>query len=69
MEERAADHVRVSTQDTHREPASLKPRQIAGRRGWEVVHEYNDAGISGAKSREARPGLDEKCQRCPAASV
>jgi DNA invertase Pin-like site-specific DNA recombinase len=25
----------------------------------EVVHEYRDAGISGAKGRDARPGLDE----------
>src|SRR6516225_3616642 len=32
---------------------------IAERRGWEVVHEYHDAGISGSKQREARPGLDE----------
>jgi DNA invertase Pin-like site-specific DNA recombinase len=24
-----------------------------------VVHEYHDAGISGSKGREARPGLDE----------
>jgi DNA invertase Pin-like site-specific DNA recombinase len=35
-----------------------EPRQIAERRGWEVVAEYNDAGISGSKGREARPGLD-----------
>src|ERR1700751_2939820 len=34
-------------------------RRIAERRGWEVVHEYHDAGISGAKGREARPGLDQ----------
>jgi DNA invertase Pin-like site-specific DNA recombinase len=34
-------------------------RQIAERRGWEVVKEYNDAGISGSKGRNGRPGLDE----------
>ena len=34
-------------------------RQIAECRGWEVIHEYHDAGVSGAKGREARPGLDE----------
>jgi hypothetical protein len=28
-------------------------------RGWEMVHEYRDAGISGSKGRDARPGLDE----------
>jgi hypothetical protein len=33
-------------------------RQIAERRGWEVV-EHHDAGISGAKGRDGRPGLDQ----------
>jgi Resolvase, N terminal domain len=30
----------------------------AKRRGWEVVETYNDAGVSGAKGRDQRPGLD-----------
>jgi len=34
-------------------------RQIAERRGWDVVEQYHDAGISGAKGREGRPGLDQ----------
>jgi DNA invertase Pin-like site-specific DNA recombinase len=34
-------------------------RQIAERRGWEVIKEYHDVGVIGAKGREARPGLDE----------
>jgi DNA invertase Pin-like site-specific DNA recombinase len=33
--------------------------RIAQRRGWEVVQEYRDPGISGSKGREERPGLDE----------
>src|SRR4029453_8262689 len=33
-------------------------RQGAGRRGWDVVEVYSDAGISGAKGRNGRPGLD-----------
>jgi Resolvase, N terminal domain len=33
-------------------------RQVAERRGWEVIGVYNDAGISGAKGRNGRPGLD-----------
>src|SRR5215468_2411681 len=33
-------------------------RQIAERRGWEVVAQYSDAGISGSKGRDGRPGLD-----------
>jgi DNA invertase Pin-like site-specific DNA recombinase len=33
--------------------------QIADRRGWQVVEEYHDAGVSGAKGRDLRPGLDK----------
>jgi DNA invertase Pin-like site-specific DNA recombinase len=59
MEKRAAIYVRVSTDKQTIENQLRELRQIADRRGWEVVHEYHDAGISGAKGREARPGLDE----------
>jgi DNA invertase Pin-like site-specific DNA recombinase len=31
---------------------------VAERSGWEVVQLYQDAGISGAKGRGQRPGLD-----------
>jgi len=34
-------------------------RQIAERRGWDVVEQYHDAGISGAKGRDGRPDLDQ----------
>src|ERR1700752_5123646 len=56
---RAAIYVRVSTDKQTVENQLRELRQIAERRGWEVVHEYHDAGISGSKGREARPGLDE----------
>jgi hypothetical protein len=59
MDKRAAIYVRVSTDKQTIENRLRELRQIAERRGWEVVHEYRDAGISGAKSREARPGLDQ----------
>jgi DNA invertase Pin-like site-specific DNA recombinase len=32
--------------------------QVAERRGWGVVEIYRDAGISGSKGRDQRPGLD-----------
>ena len=32
--------------------------ELAEKRGWEVVGEYTDQGISGGKGREARPGLN-----------
>jgi DNA invertase Pin-like site-specific DNA recombinase len=58
MEKRAAIYVRVSTDKQTVENQVRELRQIAERRGWQVVEEYHDAGISGAKGRENRPGLD-----------
>jgi Resolvase, N terminal domain len=59
MDKRAAIYVRVSTDKQTIETQLRELRQIAEWRGWEVVHEYHDAGISGAKSREARPRPDQ----------
>jgi DNA invertase Pin-like site-specific DNA recombinase len=59
MDKRAAIYVRVSTDRQTIENQLRELHQIAERRGWEVVQEYHDAGASGAKSREARPGLDQ----------
>jgi DNA invertase Pin-like site-specific DNA recombinase len=56
---KAAVYVRVSTDKQTVENQLRELRQIAERRGWEVVQEYHDAGISGSKGREERPGLDE----------
>ena len=35
---------------------------MAQQRGWQVVAAYEDAGISGAKSRDKRPGFDALCK-------
>jgi DNA invertase Pin-like site-specific DNA recombinase len=59
MAKRAAIYVRVSTDRQTVENQLSELRRIADRRGWEVVEEYRDAGISGAKSRDGRPGLDQ----------
>jgi len=59
MSKRAAIYVRVSTDKQTVENQVLELKQIAGRRGWQVVEEYHDAGISGAKGRDGRPGLDQ----------
>jgi len=53
---KAALYVRVSTPDQHVESQLYDLRQLAAQRGYEVVHEYEDRGISGTKAR--RPGLD-----------
>src|ERR1700750_3486233 len=55
---RAALYVRVSTDAQTLENQIRELRQVAERRGWDVVEVYNDAGISGAKGRNGRSGLD-----------
>jgi DNA invertase Pin-like site-specific DNA recombinase len=55
---RAALYVRVSTDHQTVENQTRELRQVAERRGWEIVETYSDAGISGAKGRDQRPGLD-----------
>jgi DNA invertase Pin-like site-specific DNA recombinase len=62
MQKRAAIYVRVSTDKQTVENQLRELRQIAERRGWEVVEEYHDAGISGSKGRKNRPGLDKMLQ-------
>lgn len=56
---RAALYVRVSTdrQTVENQIAALS--KVAEARGWQVVATFRDEGISGAKGRNARPGLDE----------
>ena|ERR1700722_1182156 len=52
---KAALYVRVSTPDQHVESQLYDLRELASQRGFEVVHEYEDRGVSGTKAR--RPGL------------
>ena len=56
---RAALYLRVSTDRQTVENQEFQLRQVAERRGWDVVEVYRDAGISGAKGRKDRPGLDQ----------
>jgi DNA invertase Pin-like site-specific DNA recombinase len=53
---KAAIYARVSTPDQHIETQLYQLRELAARRGFEVVHEYTDVGVSGSKAR--RGGLD-----------
>lgn len=53
---RAAIYARVSTPDQHLENQILDLQKLAAQRGFEVVREYKDRGISGSKAK--RPGLD-----------
>ncbi len=56
---RAAIYARVSTnngQTTDNQVREL--RQVAERSGWEILHVFEDKGISGAKGRDKRPQMD-----------
>ena len=59
---RAAIYVRVSTGTQTTENQLRELRTVAERHGWNVVAEFSDKGISGAKGREQRPGLDKLLQ-------
>ncbi len=54
---RAAIYLRVSTFDQHPENQLHDLAQMAQQRGWNLVHEYRDHGVSGARAR--RPQLDQ----------
>jgi DNA invertase Pin-like site-specific DNA recombinase len=55
---RVGIYLRVSTdlQTTENQRRELKA--VANRSGWQVIGFYEDAGISGAKGRDKRPGFD-----------
>lgn len=55
---KVAIYARVSTdgQSVNAQVAEL--REVAERRGWVIVQEHIDKGISGAKGRDQRPALD-----------
>lgn len=52
-------YCRVSTLNQASENQLRELRAVAGRMGYEIVSEFIDNGISGAKSRKDRPALDE----------
>ena len=55
---RAAIYLRVSTDEQTTDNQERELRATAERAGHEVVAVYRDAGISGAKGRDRRPGFD-----------
>jgi DNA invertase Pin-like site-specific DNA recombinase len=54
---KVAVYARVSTSEQNTESQLLEVREYCERRGWQVIREYVDSGISGAK--EKRPELDK----------
>lgn len=57
-QQRVALYARVSTDKQSTENQLIELRGAAARMGWEVVGEFIDRGISGAKGRKDRPRLD-----------
>ena len=55
---RAAFYLRVSTSEQNTRNQRRELKAVAERHGWHVVAVFEDAGISGAKGRAKRPGLD-----------
>jgi DNA invertase Pin-like site-specific DNA recombinase len=53
---KAAIYARVSTPDQHVESQIYDLRDLAGKRGYTVIREFQDRGVSGSKSKRA--GLD-----------
>jgi DNA invertase Pin-like site-specific DNA recombinase len=55
---RVALYLRVSTGDQTTKNQRRELDAVAKRHGWQVVHRFADNGVSGAKDRKDRPGLD-----------
>lgn len=60
MTKRVALYTRISTGDGQQTiDNQLRDLNLAAERmGWEIVAHFSDQGISGAKGRDRRPGLD-----------
>ena len=55
---RAAIYARVSTEQQTTDNQLAELRQAAARAGWEIVVEFVDHAVSGAKGRDKRPEFD-----------
>ena len=60
---RAAVYARVATTDQRVESQLYDLRQLAGKRGLEIVQEYADRGVSGTKARRPDALMADARQR------
>jgi hypothetical protein len=58
MAKQVALYLRVSTDEQTLANQRRELTAAAERHGWQVVAEFSDAGISGSKGRDQRPGFD-----------
>src|SRR5246127_611436 len=61
MPKHVALYLRVSTSEQTVENQQRELEAVAERHGWNVVAVFADAGISGTKGRDKRPGYDSLC--------
>src|SRR5437762_780434 len=66
---RVGIYLRVSTDSQTTDNQRRELEAVAARSGWQVVGFYEDAGISGAKNRDQRPGLDRLLKDATARNV
>ncbi len=60
---KVAIYARVSTANGQTPENQIRePRAVAARHGWQVIAEFVDQGISGAKGRDQRPEFDNLCR-------
>jgi DNA invertase Pin-like site-specific DNA recombinase len=59
---RVALYLRVSTSGQTVENQRIELSAVAERHGWQVVAEFVDTGIRGAKGRDKRPAFDKLCK-------
>jgi DNA invertase Pin-like site-specific DNA recombinase len=66
---RVGIYIRVSTDGQTTANQRRELEAVAARSGWEIVSIYEDAGISGAKGRDKRPGFDRLLKDATARKV
>ncbi|KGT76218.1 resolvase [Bradyrhizobium japonicum] len=66
---RVGIYLRVSTNGQSTENQRRELEAVATRSGWQMVGIYEDAGISGAKGRDKRPGFDRLLKDATARKV
>ena len=55
---RVGVYLRVSTGEQTVDNQREAPTAVCQTRGWRIVEEFVDNGVSGAKGRDKRPGFD-----------
>ena len=66
---RVGIYIRVSTDGQAKANQRRELEAVAARSGWEIVGVYEDAGISGAKGRDKRPGFDRLLKAATARQI